>query len=56
MVKKLENTNLNVVVKLILYTTDTNYKNSVMTFYRIRDKNLLKLEKKNKTLYKNELL
>ncbi len=56
MIKRIENTNLNVVVKLILYTTDTNYKNSVMTFYRIRDKNLLKLEKKNKTLYKNELL
>ena len=28
------------------------YKNSVMTFYRIRQKNLDKLEKKNKVLYK----
>jgi hypothetical protein len=53
-VKKLEDTNLNVVTKLILDTDEENYKNSVMTFYRIRDKNLKKLENKNKTLYKKE--
>lgn len=54
MVKQLEDTNLNVVAKLILDTEDTEYKNSVMTFYRIRNKNLVKLENKNKTLYKKE--
>ena len=54
MIKKLESSNLNVVVKLILDTDKINYKNSVMTFYRIRNSNLRKLEKKNKTLYKKE--
>lgn len=52
MVRKLEETNLNVVVKLILDTDEKDYKNSVMTFYRIRDKNLKKLLNKNKTIYK----
>lgn len=52
MVKKLEDTNLNVVVRLVLETDNKNFKNSVMTFYRIRQKNLYKLEKKNKVLYK----
>jgi hypothetical protein len=54
LVKKLEDTNLNVVTKLILDTDEENYKNSVMTFYRIRNRNLKKLENKNKTLYKKE--
>ena len=56
MVKRLENTNLNVVAKLILDTDEEDYKNSVMTFYRIRDKNLKKLinKGKNKVLYKKE--
>ena len=54
MVKKLENTNLNVVAKLIVDTDENSYKNSVMTFYRIRNSNLKKLEKKFKTLYKRE--
>ncbi len=52
MVKKLVNTNLNVIVKLIVDTDEKDYKNSVMTFYRIRDKNLKKLKNKNKTIYK----
>ena len=46
MIKNLENTNLNVVVKLILESDGEDYKNSVMTFYRIRNKNLKKLEYK----------
>ncbi len=54
MVKHLDGTNLNVVTRLILEGDEEDYKNSVMTFYRIRDKNLKKLQKKNKTLYKNE--
>lgn len=52
--KKLENTNLNLVVKIILETDEDDLKNSVMTFYRIRDKNLKKLINKNRTLYKKE--
>lgn len=54
MVKKLENTNLNVVVRLVLNNCSDNLKNSIMTFYRLRDKNLKKLEKNNKVLYKKE--
>ena len=33
---------------------EKHLKNSIMTFYRIRDKNLIKLINKNKTIYKNE--
>ena len=58
MVKKLLRTNLNVVVRVVLETDDSKLKNSVMTFYRIREKNLKKLiEKlieKNRLLYKKE--
>ena len=46
MIKKLENTNLNVVSKLSLTSDTKNLKNSVMTFYRIRAKNLSKLRKR----------
>ena len=51
-IKNLENTNLNIVIRLVLQTDNSKLKNSVMTFYRIRQKNLVKLEKKNKVLYK----
>lgn len=54
MIKLLENTNLNVIVKLVLEGKDENIQNSVMTFYRIRTSNLKKLEKNNKVLYKKE--
>ena len=54
MVKHLENTNLNVVARLILDEEDDSLKNSVMTFYRIRSKNLNKLINKNIVLYKKE--
>ncbi len=54
MIKKLKDTNLNIVAKLILDIEDNKLINSVMTFYRIRNKNLIKLEKKNKILYKKE--
>lgn len=54
MIKKLPDTNLNVVARLVLDEDNPSHKNSVMTFYRIRNKNLIKLENKNKTLYKKE--
>lgn len=54
MVKKLPETNLNVVVRVVLETDDSKLKNSVMTFYRIREKNLKKLIEKNRLLYKKE--
>lgn len=54
MVKKLPDTNLNVVARLVIGGDNENLKNSVMTFYRIRNRNLVKLANKNKTLYKKE--
>lgn len=56
MVKRIDNSNLNVVAKLILDRDEKDYKNSVMTFYRIRNRNLKKLidKDKNKVLYKKE--
>ena len=54
MIKKLENTNLNVVVRVVLETDNQKYKNSVMTFYRIRERNLKKLMEKNGIVYKKE--
>ena len=54
MVKKLPDTNLNVVVRVVLESDDMKLKNSVMTFYRLRDKNLKKLIDKNALLYKKE--
>ena len=54
MIKKLPEMNLNVVVCVVLQTDESNLKNSVMTFYRIREKNLKKLIEKNSLLYKKE--
>lgn len=39
MVKKLPDTNLNVVVRVVLDTDKNGLQNSVMTFYRIRERN-----------------
>ena len=49
-VKKLPDTNLNVVLRLVLDTDNPDFKNSVMTFYRIREKNLKKLMEQNPVL------
>lgn len=54
MVKRLPDTNVNIVVRIALETDKKGLKNSVMTSYRLRDKNLKKLEEKNKVLYKKE--
>ncbi|MBE6930295.1 MAG: hypothetical protein E7463_08450 [Ruminococcaceae bacterium] len=56
LVKKTDSSNLNVVIRLSLGAQPEGFCNSVMTFYRIRDKNLAKLQKKdaNITLYKKE--
>ncbi len=50
MIKKLPETNLNVVVRIALETDEKGLKNSVMTFYRIRERNLRKMIKKNSIL------
>lgn len=54
LVKKLPETNLNVVIRLALEEDERHPKNSVMTFYRIRERNLRKLIQKNNLLYKKE--
>ncbi len=41
-----------VVLRLALATDENGLKNSIMTFWRIRDRNLKKLIGKNKLLYK----
>lgn len=53
-VKGLPETNLNVVLRLVLDTDNPSFKNSVMTFYRLREKNLKKLMDKNPVLYIKE--
>ena len=54
MIKHIADTNLNIVVKLSVVDDTKHPQNSIMTSYRIRDKNLKKLEKRNKVLYKSE--
>lgn len=54
MVKRFSNTNLNVVLRLALVNEHSSLMNSIMTFWRIRDKNLLKLIEKGEILYKRE--
>ena len=54
MIKALENTNLNMIIRVALETDHPGYKNSVMTFYRIREKNLKKLIQKNRVLYRTK--
>lgn len=54
MIRHLESTNLNVVLRLSVSAEDRERKNSIMTFFRIRNSNLEKLEEKNKVLYKRE--
>ena len=51
---KLEKNNLNVVIKLNTTNNVKHPKNSVMTAWIIRNKNLSKLEEKNKCIYKKE--
>lgn len=53
-VKKLSNSNLNVVVRLALSTDKKGRKNSIMTFFRIRNTNLEKLIEKNTLIYKKD--
>ena len=54
LIKKVSDTNLNMVLRLVLENEDYRLKNSVMTFWRIRERNLKKLIKKNEIIYKKE--
>ena len=53
MVKRLADTNINVVVRVALRRDKEGLKNSVMTSYRLRDRNLKRMMEKNEILYKN---
>ncbi len=54
MIKKCPGVSLNVVVCMVLSEENPLLKSSVMTFYRIRDKNLGKLLKKNRIFYQSK--
>ena len=54
MIRHIEDTNVNVVVKIATVDDEKHPKNSIMTSYRIRNRNVKKLKKKNKVLYKSE--
>lgn len=54
MLRHIEDTNVNVVVKIATIDDEKHPKNSIMTSYRIRNRNVKKLEKRNKILYKSE--
>lgn len=53
-IKHIEDTNINIIIRLAIENDEIHCKNSIMTFYRIRDKNVKKLMEKNKTVYKKE--
>lgn len=50
-IKYIEETNLNIVVRLSLETENNGRKNSVITSYRLGKKNLKRFKKNNKILY-----
>ena len=53
-INNLEKNNLNVVVKLSTTHNKEHPKNSIMTAWIIRNRNLIKLRAKNRTIYKRE--
>ncbi len=53
-IKYIEETNVNIVVRLSLEIEGSGYKNSIITSYRVGAKNLKRFIKNNKILYKKE--
>lgn len=53
-IKHIEKTNINIIIRLAVGNDLKHNKNSIITMYRIRDKNLKKLIDKNKCIYKCE--
>jgi len=53
-IDKIEENNLNVIIKLSTVNNEKHPKNSVMTAWIIRESNLKKLRKKNKIIYNRE--
>ena len=54
MIKKLPDVNLNIVIRLSLKNEENRLDHSVMTCWRVRNKNLVKMMRKNQVLYKKE--
>ena len=54
MIKRLTDMNLNAVIRLVLESDEYGLKNSIMTFYRVRESNVQKLKAKNKIIYSRE--
>lgn len=54
LIDELDKNNLNVVVKLNTTNNREHPKNSIMTAWIVRNRNLQKLREKNKTIYKAE--
>ena len=54
MIKKLPDVNLNIVIRLSLENEENRLDHSVMTCWRVRNKNLVKMMRKNQVLYKKE--
>ena len=53
-IKYIEETNLNIVIRLALETEGNNRKNSIITSYQLGAKTLKRFKKNNKTLYNRE--
>ncbi len=53
-IKYIEETNINIVVRLSLETDNNDYKNSIITAYRLGAKNLKRFRKNHKTIYNRE--
>lgn len=53
-IKYIEETNLNIVIRLTLETEGNNRKNSIITSYQLGAKTLKRFKKNNKTLYNRE--
>ncbi|WP_296134889.1 PBECR2 nuclease fold domain-containing protein [uncultured Eubacterium sp.] len=53
-IKYIEETHLNIVVRLSLEIEGANRKNSIITSYQLGTKTLKRLKKNNKTLYNKE--
>lgn len=53
-IKHTKDSNINIIIKLAIEKDKIHNKNSIMTMYRVRNRNLKKLQEKNKTIYKKE--
>lgn len=53
-ISKIPNSNLNILIRLVLDDDSKGYENSIMTAFRMSDKKIKKMIEKNKVIYKKE--